>query len=258
MSIPKVIHFCWFGNNQKSDLNKRCIESWKKHCSGYKIIEWNEESFSIEQCPDYVKDAYRLGKWAFVSDYARLKIVYNYGGVYLDTDVELLKSLDELLEYGAFFGFENKEYIGTGIGFGAEKEALILKELMEDYNNISFLKPNGSINYTACPQINTPVFLRHGLIQNNKRQILDGSILILPTEYLCPVNYHTERLRLTKRTISIHWFTKSWMTEESKKFHEVRKKEVRRDFWVHLPNRFLITILGKERYTKIKYIIKRQ
>lgn len=256
MSIPKVIHFCWFGTNQKSELNNMCINSWRKKCPNYEIIEWNEYNFPINDCPSYVQKAYELGKWAFVSDYARLKIIYEYGGIYLDTDVELLKSLDTLLKYKAFFGFEDKSHIGTGLGFGAEEKMLIIKELMEDYNNISFINVDGSVNYTTCTKINTPVFLRHGLIRNNKKQILDGHILILPTEYLCPIDYHTDKLKKTSRTISIHWFSKSWMTEESKRAHEERKKEIKRDFWVHLPNRLLRSMMGEKRYSQFKHMIK--
>ena len=253
-----MIHFCWFGSNQKSKLNNMCINSWKKYCPDYEIIEWNENNFSIADCPSYVKDAYKLGKWAFVSDYARLKIIYEHGGIYLDTDVELLKSLDKLLGYKAFFGFEDKEHISTGLGFGAEKKLLILKELMEDYNNIFFINSDGSINYTACPKINTPIFLKHGLVQNNQKQILEKKILILPTEYLCPVDYHTEKLKKTSRTISIHWFSKSWMTEEGKRAHEKRKKEINRDFWIHLPNRILRNMLGEKRYSQFKHMMKRK
>lgn len=256
MSIPKIIHYCWFGRNAKPELALKCIKSWQKYCPDYEIIEWNEDNFDINACPLYVQDAYTAGLYAFVSDYARIKIVYDNGGIYLDTDVELIKSLDCLLQNQAFFGFEDKKRVATGLGFGAEKEFHFLLEIMGDYNKVSFINDDGSINYTTCPDINTPVFLRHGLVQNNKKQLLDGGILILPTEYLCPINYHTDRLRKTHRTISIHWFAKSWMTEASRLEHEERRQEVIKDFWIHLPNRALLRLLGTERYNKIKQIIK--
>lgn len=220
MSIARIIHYCWFGHNPKPELANRCIASWKKHCPDYEIIEWNETNFNISQCPAYVQDAYHAGLWAFVSDYARLKIVYENGGVYLDTDVELLKPLDKLLEYRGFFAFEDPKRIATGLGFGAVPKLELLQEMMEDYHAMSFYHEDGSINYTTCPDVNTHVFLNHGLKQNNKKQILEGNILILPTEYLCPINYHTDMLVKTFRTISIHWFSKSWMTEASRIEHK--------------------------------------
>lgn len=165
--------------------------------------------------------------------------------------------MDKLLEYDAFFGFENKNAIATGLGFGAIKGLQILKELMADYEKASFIKSDGSYNYTACPKMNTHVFVEHGLILNNKRQVLDGNILVLPTQYLCPVDYDTDILHKTHKTISIHWFARSWMTEESIERHKARRKKVIRDFWIHLPKRIIIKILGEERYAKLKRMLKR-
>ena len=117
--LPKKIHYCWFGGNELPDLAIKCIESWKKYCPDYEIIEWNETNFDLECC-DFVKEAYKAKKWAFVSDYARLKVVYDNGGIYLDTDVELVKSLDILLQEKCYFGEETTGYVATGLGFGAE------------------------------------------------------------------------------------------------------------------------------------------
>lgn len=258
MSIPRIIHYCWFGHNPKPELARRCISSWRQRCPDYEIVEWNESNFSINECPTYVQDAYNAGLYAFVSDYARLKIVYDHGGIYLDTDVELLKSLDKLLDYCGFFGFENPKLIATGLGFGAVPQLELLKEMMRDYHNLHFYHEDGSVNYTTCPNVNTHIFLEHGLKQNNKKQILEGNILILPTEYLCPIDYSTDIMRKTFRTISIHWFSKSWMTEASKLEHKRRAKEVIRDFWKHLPNRTLMYLLGDARYTKLKRLVKRK
>ena len=130
--IPKIIHYCWFGRNPKPELAVKCIKSWKKRCPDYEIIEWNEDNFDISSCPLYVRQAYEAKKWAFVSDYVRLKVVYDEGGVYLDTDVELKKGLDALLAYDAYFGFEDGTHVNTGLGFGAVKGAPILKEMMQD------------------------------------------------------------------------------------------------------------------------------
>lgn len=258
MGIPKIIHYCWFGHNPKPELAQRCIASWKKFCPEYEIREWNESNISISECPAYVQNAYREGLWAFVSDYVRLKVVYEHGGIYLDTDVELIKSPDKLLENEAFFGFEDGIHIATGLGFGAVAQLPILKELMDDYWQISFYNEDGTIHYITCPKINTHVFVNHGLLQNNKKQMLEDSVLILPTDYLCPVDYHTDRLKITRNTVAIHWFSKSWMTNASKEEHKKRAKKEKRDYWLHLPNRLLQRLLGDKWYAKIKTLLKRQ
>lgn len=260
MNIPKKIYYCWFGHNSKPQKVLECIASWKKYCPSYEIIECNENNFDIDQCPLYVKQAYNEKKWAFVTDYARLKIVYENGGIYLDTDVELKKSLDKLLNNSAYFGLEDGIHINTGLGFGAVRECKILKELMDDYENISFLMEDGSYNMETCPSRNTKIFLKHGLKQNNKKQMLDGNIKILPSIYMCPIDYNTGKYKHSCRTISVHWFSSSWMDEkqrqEQEKRKKIRKENERRDFWVHLPNRIAICLLGK-RYEKLKSFIKK-
>lgn len=224
MSIPKIIHYCWFGRNPKPELAEKCISSWRKFCPNYEIIEWNEENFDVAACPIYVQQAYEAKKWAFVTDYVRLKVVYDYGGIYLDTDVELKKGLDLLLPYSAYFGFEDDGRIATGLGFGAETGTAILAELMHDYEEIPFILKDGSLDLLPCPQRNTEVFLRHGLKQDNSWQVLDAGIQILPSEYLCPVSYKDGRMKLTKKTISIHWFSASWqLQEERERFAEYRR-----------------------------------
>ena len=119
MSIPKVLHYCWFGGAPKPKNIQNCIRSWKKYCPDYEIIEWNEQNFDVSQSL-YTRQAYDARRWAFVADYARLKILYEQGGIYMDTDVELLRSLDDLLVYPAFFGFQHNNEVATGLGFGAE------------------------------------------------------------------------------------------------------------------------------------------
>lgn len=147
--IPKVIHYCWFGNNNKPDLVKRCIESWKAYLPEYEIKEWNESNFDVNCCI-YVKQAYEAKKWAFVSDVARLWIIYNEGGIYLDTDVELFNNLDEFLKYSCWFASDDIRYINTGLGFGAEKGHYLIKEILEDYYNREF-------DYIICNTLNTNV-----------------------------------------------------------------------------------------------------
>lgn len=137
--IPKIIHYCWFGGQPKPEMVLKCIESWKKYCPDWEIIEWNESNFDVSQHP-YMKEAYERKKWAFVSDVARLLLVYNYGGIYLDTDVELHESLNELLIERAFFVFESDVYINTGVGFGCEKEHKSVETMLHYYDKRNFIK----------------------------------------------------------------------------------------------------------------------
>lgn len=227
MSIPKKIHYCWFGHNPKPASVKHCIQTWKKHNPDYEIIEWNEDNFDLDSCPGYVKDAYTHQKWAFVTDYARLRIIYENGGVYLDTDVEMLKNLDFLLPWHAYFGFEDGHYINTGLGYGAEKGSGILKEIMDSYEGLTFENPDGSLNLVGCPKLNTNIFLNHGLECNDREQILDGNIRILPSECLCPMDYDTRIIKKTKETISIHYFAGTWVPEEEMEEYKTRVRQKR-------------------------------
>ena len=207
--IPKVIHYCWFGGNPLNDMAKKCIESWKKYCPDYEIVEWNESNFDIGTSCDYVKEAYEAKKWAFVSDYVRLWAIYNYGGIYLDVDVELIKSIDFLRKNKAFFGFEDDNNIATGVGFGAEKDNDVVKELINDYNNIHFKNSDGKFDLTPCPSRNTRIFKKWGFEGNGKKQIVNGNV-VYPKDYFCPKDYNTNILNITENTVSIHHFIASW------------------------------------------------
>ena len=259
--IPKTIHYCWFGRNPKPKLAEKCIRSWKKYCPGYEIIEWNEDNFDISSAPLYVRQAYEAKKWAFVTDYVRLKVVYDHGGIYMDTDVELLKNIDFLREHEAYFGFEDGKYVNTGLGFGAQKGNPILLEMMEDYRDIPFVLEDGTFDVTACPGRNTKVFLKHGLIQNNAKQMV-GDCLILPSDYLCPIDYSTGKVTRTENTISIHWFSASWQTVEEKKRHNKNLRKIARINQVHaikhIPHRVARAILGDTRYEQLKTYLKRK
>lgn len=261
--IPKIIHYCWFGGNPLPKLAKKCIRSWRKFCSGYEIKEWNESNFDISQCPLYVRQAYEAKRWAFVSDYVRLKLVYEYGGIYMDTDVELLKPLDSLLSHKAYFGFEdNGTHINTGLGFGAEKETPVLARMMADYDTIAFYKDYGGIDETCCPQRNTAALIERGLEPNDEIQVLAGDILVLPREYLCPVGYWRRTDCITGNSISVHWYTASWLPQDYLKERDRKLKQLR---WHHrfekikqLPNRVLLGMLGAQRYEKLKTFIKKE
>jgi hypothetical protein len=215
MSIPKVIYYCWFGKGSMPSLAEKCIESWRKYCPQYKIVCINEDNFDITQ-NKYAKQAYDAGKWAFVSDYARLKVLYEQGGVYFDTDVELIKPIDKLIEENGYMGFDDNGVISTGLGFACEKGNEVVGALLADYDDIPFILPDGSYDLTPCPDRNTKVLLNLGMDINNKNQIFMG-IRMLPEDYLCPMKYYTGKKKITKNTYSIHHFSASWISATAKR-----------------------------------------
>ena len=229
--IPKIIHYCWFGGNKLSENERKCIDSWKKYCPDYKIIEWNDFNYDINQNL-YIKQAAEAKRWAFVSDYARLDIIYRFGGIYLDTDVEVIKNFDSLLKHSAFAGMENvigKEYsVNTGLGFGAEKEHPIVKAWRDEYNELSFKKASGQEDLLTTPARTTKYLKSIGFKQENIIQELPG-ITIYPTEYFCPKKYDTGEIIVTPNTYSIHHYSESWKTNSEKE----QQKE-----WIRLKNKF--------------------
>lgn len=210
--IPRVIHYCWFGHNAKPKLTERCVASWKKYCPDYEIIEWNEDNFDLGRHP-YLGWCSQQGKWAFLSDYARLLILREHGGIYLDADVEIIRPLDPLLEYDAFFGFETEQYVNTGIGCGSVPHHPAIDSMLAYYEA---LEPgdDGSYPLKACPRINTEALVRLGLTPNGERQQAGGAE-ILPPDWFNPFDDPTGRLRITENTYSIHWYQKSWIGRKS-------------------------------------------
>lgn len=206
--IPKIIHYCWFGKGKKPELVYRCIESWKKFCPDYQIVEWNEDNFDINCCR-YVKEAYDNRKFAFVADYARLYAMYTQGGIYMDTDVEVTKNLDEFLQHKGFAGFESETQIQTGI-MAAEERFPLLKEFISYYDGRSFVDNAGNMDMTTNVIIITSILLKKGFLPNGKFQIVDGLVLY-PRDYFCPLDDATGVLHKTKNTAAIHWFSKSWI-----------------------------------------------
>ena len=208
--IPKKIHYCWFGGKELPELAKKCIASWEKFCPDYEIIRWDESNFDLDQIP-YTRWCYENGKWAFLSDYARLAVVAEQGGLYFDTDVELVKSPEELLQFEAFYGFENDLAVNTGQGFGAQAQHPTLVAMCQEY---LALKQNedGSFPIQACPALNTAALLPMDLTLNGQRQNVAGAE-ILPMDYLNPYDDTTGKLHRTENTIGIHWYTKSWISK---------------------------------------------
>ena len=208
--IPKKIHYFWFGRGEKPKLAEKCIASWKKYCPDYEIIEWTEDNFDISAYP-YAQYCYHAKKWAFLSDFARLVVVSEYGGLYFDTDVELLRSHNEFLQYEAFFGFENDKNLNTGEGFGAVPHHPAVEAMKEQY---LALQPdeNGCFPIITCPALNTKALIPMGLRLDGSRQCVCGA-QILPVEYMNPYDDPTGRLTVTGNTLSIHWYSKSWLSK---------------------------------------------
>lgn len=215
--IPKTIHYIWFGGNPLPPDAVRCIESWKRHCPDYEIIEWNESNFDLNAC-DYIKEAYAAKKWAFVSDYARLAVLVKYGGIYMDTDVEVVDSLDEFLELKAFSGFETEKSVPTGI-MACEKDHPFFIRLMKEYDDLHFVDKNGNYDLTTNVTRITKACIAGGLLLNNKRQEIEGFTLF-PNDFFCPLSHDTGKLMKTSNTHTIHWFAGSWKSGEEQKAHK--------------------------------------
>lgn len=237
--IPKVIHYCWFGKKEKSNEVLKCIESWKKYCPDYEIVEWNEDNFNVD-CIPFVRSAYEAEKWAFVADYARLKVVYENGGIYLDTDVELLKPLDELLSLDCYMGIQRDGLVATGLGFGAVKGHDVIRALMEDYHKREFLQGR-ACKTIACPIINTEVLKKFGYIQEDRIQSF-SEVTVFSSEYFDPKDCETYILNATEKTYSIHHYDATWKTKNSRLRQMLIKAAVR--------------LLGENNYLRLKNFIK--
>lgn len=256
MSIPKIIHYCWLGGNEKPECVKKCISSWRKYCPDYEIKEWNESNLDIKMNL-YTAQAYEARAWGFVPDYLRLWIVYTYGGIYLDTDVQIVKSFDKLLEQNVFMGFEDEEHVNLGLGFGACQGNALLKRHMEMYETISFINEDGSFNRTPSPYYTTELLKSFGLKQcDGEIQDVVGAN-VYPPEYFCPKSFKTGMTNVTKETYSIHQFDASWYSEEEQKKKLQYWKEARRDYWIHFPNRIVRKIFGDKRIDDLKKILGR-
>lgn len=204
--IPKKIHYCWFGRGEKPKLAQKCIASWKTFCPDYEIIEWNEDNFDLNENA-YVRYCYENKKWAFLSDYVRLAVVCREGGIYFDTDVEVIAPMDELLKNEAFYAFENSEYVASGLGFGAEANHMTIQKMLEEYASLE-PKAGESFAFVGCPTLNTNALLALGLQPNGTLQTVAGAV-ILPQDYMNPYEDATGRLNKTDNTLSIHWYSKS-------------------------------------------------
>ena len=214
--IPKIIHYCWFGGNPLPESAKKYIQSWKKYCPDYEIIEWNENNFKLDIVP-YVKEAYEKKKWAFVTDYVRLYALNKIGGIYMDTDVEVLRNLDEFLHSEGFSGFERQDAIPTGI-MAAEAGNPFIKALLKQYNNLHFCRPDGTLDLTTNVSRITEYAVNRGLVLNGQQQLVDH-FMIYPQDFFCPKDYITGKVTLTENTCTIHHFSGSWHSPKQRKWH---------------------------------------
>lgn len=206
--IPKTIHYVWFGGKPLTPLAEKCISSWKKYCPDYQIVRWDESNFDVTQ-NRYCSEAYDAKKWAFASDYARLWVLVNEGGIYMDTDVEVLRPLDEFLELQAFSGFEAEDRLPTGLMASSPHQHFFCK-LLQDYDGRSFIKPDGSFDLTTNVVAITNACVEKGLVLNNCKQTVDGFTLF-PSEYFCPKDWETKEVHITDNTYAIHHFDGSWL-----------------------------------------------
>lgn len=220
--IPKKIHYCWFGGNPLPKSAVKCINSWKKYCPDYEIIEWNEKNFDIKS-NEYIYQAYKMKKYAFVSDYARFDILFRYGGVYFDTDVELIKPIDNILHNGSFMACEsdgseeNDIYpsVAPGLGIAAESGKELYKKIIDYYNTQEFVNINGEINQETVVLKTTKILIEEGLKKTSDIQKI-GSIIIYPKRFFCPLDDNTGELKISEDTVAIHWFDKSWLPKSQR------------------------------------------
>ena len=224
--IPKIIHYCWFGGNPLPELARKCIASWKKYFPNYEIKEWNESNYDVYKIP-YTSEAYNAKKYAFVSDYARFDILYQYGGIYFDTDVEAIKSFDSILKNGGFMGLETTGSVAAGLGIGCNAGLGIAYQILEFYTSLHFINSDGSYNTKTVVEYVTEILKKHGLKNENTIQQFDG-FTVYPTEYFCPYSLKTYTLNITDNTYSIHHYEASWLSKNEKKWKIFREKCIKK------------------------------
>ena len=246
MMIPKTIHYCWFGRGEKPSLARKCIASWERFFPDYEVKEWNEDNFDVNIIP-YTAEAYKDGKYAFVSDYARFWVLYHYGGVYFDTDVEIIKPMEGIIAKGPFMGFElingkGMIAVNPGLGIAAEPEMELYREILDMYESLPFRIENGEQNpYSMIPMV-TGLLRDKGLKGCGTIEHIAG-VDLYPPDWFNPFNDATGRLRKTENTRTIHWFAKSWLPKEPR--------------WKVSVKRFVRRIIGAETLLKVKTLIRR-
>ena len=239
--IPKIIHYCWFGGKPLPPLAEKCLASWKKFLPEYEIIEWNENNFPLD---DYIfaKQAIENRKFAFISDVCRLHAIKYHGGIYMDTDVEALKTLDDFLHHNAFSGFENDDFVPTGL-MASEKNGAWATEMLAYYDNRPFIKSDGTLDTVSNTFIITQLMREKGFKMNNTLQEIPGYVAFYPNEYFCPKSYKTGNIDLTANSYCIHHFAKSWIPAKKR--------------WRNIAKMKVMNIFGHQNIQKIIDLIKR-
>ena len=245
--IPKVIHYCWFGRNPLPTSAQKCIASWRRYLPDYEIKEWNEDNFDVNIIP-YTRQAYEAKKYAFVSDYARFWILYHEGGLYFDTDVEVIKSLDDIIKRGPFMGVEQgafmdgKPMVAPGLGLGVEAGHPFYEKMLHVYTGLEYRNPDGSFDNTTIVSYTTRELYAHGMVASENLQNVDG-IWIYPADYFCPMDSTTGITSITERTVSIHHYDCSWMDHCSLGFR------------LHQIKNFLFRIIGQKNASLVNHLI---
>jgi mannosyltransferase OCH1-like enzyme len=233
--IPRIIHYCWFGMGEMPKLAKSCIESWKRHLKDYEFVLWNEENFDVNSHP-FTKSAYEAKKYAFVTDYVRLYVLYNFGGIYMDTDVEVIRNIDPFLRHSAFSGFESNNIVPTGI-MGAEKGHKLIRLMLNYYDDKAFcLIPNTAII--------SELLEKYGLKRNGQYQVIGNELdfHFYPRDYFCPIDYNSGKNYISSNTYTIHHFAGSWLSP----MHRIKNKA----------RYALIKSIGEENFNRIKKMLK--
>lgn len=241
--IPKIIHYCWFGGNPLPELEQRCIQSWKQLLPDYELKLWNESNFDLN-LNQYVRDAYDSKKYAFVTDYVRLFALYNFGGIYMDTDVEVIQNFDEFLSLEGFSGFESIDYVPTGVIAAKAKHPFIL-ELLNEYANRNFYVNKNKLNLTTNVVYITNAALKHGLIQNGEQQTV-ANVTYYPSDFFCARNLVDGKIEITKNTYCVHHHSGSWVNKKQKQLYDFRNM-------VLTP---IKKVIGINNYLKVKRLFK--
>ena len=213
----KIIHYIWFGGNPLSDLTKKCIQTWKKYLPDFEIMEWNENTFDVNQCP-FVKEAYEQKKWAFVADYTRFKVLEEYGGIYLDTDMEITGDISKFLEKDLFFGVEDSKMINAAVVWAKEAHNPYIKDIVNIYENKKKFNETGDLYAESVPRVLTKYFEEYGFDRelDKVQELDDGKIHIYPMEYFYPLSYDYQHNNFTDNTVMIHHFDATWISPMEK------------------------------------------